>query len=109
MKPPTWTKKLPKKVTICGKRWKIKYNMRGGCMFDYCKSLITVGCMSGRDTALEGLIHEISEAVHVEMRYRFMKTSSGENGSYRFCMDHEQFEIHNIGLVAALRDCGLLC
>lgn len=105
---PAWTKKLPKSVTICGKRWKIKCNMRGGCMFNYLKSLITVGCNCGSDTAIEGLIHEISEAVHIEMRYRYARASGGENGDMLFCMNHNQFEIHNLCLVAALRDCGLL-
>lgn len=105
---PTWTKKLPKNVTICGKRWRIKYNMLGGCMFEYRKSLITVGCYSGSDTAVEGLVHEISEVVHVELRYRYARTSGGENGDMLFCLNHNQFENHNLNMVAALRDCGLL-
>jgi len=105
---PAWVKKLPKKVTICGKRWAIKYNMMGGCMFDYRKNLITVGSNSGSDTAVEGLIHEISEAVHIEMRYRYSRANCGEDGDMLFCMNHNQFEIHNLCLVAALRDCELL-
>ena len=105
---PAWVKQLPKKVTICGKRWAIKCNDRGGCAFNYDNSLITVGCRSGKDTAVEGLVHEISEVVHVEMRNRFMRTCCGDNGDFRFCMDHGEFDIHNIALVAALRNCGLL-
>ena len=77
-------------------------------MFQYCNGRITVGCLSGRDSAIEGLIHEINEIVHVELRLRYTKASSGENGDIMFVMDHQQFEIHNINMVAALRDCGLL-
>lgn len=105
---PTWTKRRPRKVTICGKTWSIKYNMRGGCCFEYRKSLITVGCNSGEDTAIEGLVHEISEAVHVEHRNRYMRTGSGENGDFIFHLSHDTFETHNMSLVAALRDCKLL-
>jgi len=107
MKLPAWQKKLPKKVTICGRVYKIGYNMLRGAAFNCGPGKIMVGCDCARDVALESLIHEISEIVHVEMGFRFYRRQ-GENGDMMFVMNHVKFQQHNLLMVAALMDCGLL-
>lgn len=106
MKLPTFAKSLPRKVMICGVRYRINYNMKGGACFDCVTCKIAVGCRSGRDTAVQSLIHEISEIVHVHMYNRFH--NGGENGDNRFFMTHDDFDLHNTQLVAALQNCGML-
>lgn len=108
MKLPAWTKALPKKVTICGIRYRITYNMRsGGAYFSGRNCVIKVGCTCGRDTAIQALIHEISEVAHMILLTRF-NSGSWENGDMRFIMTHDDFERHNNELVAALKQCKLL-
>ena len=103
---PAWTKKMPKKVTICGRTFKIVYNMRRGALFSFDDAKITIGCVEPRDEIVDSLIHEISEAAHVLLGYRFH--NGGEGCEMIFHMDHAKFQNHNIMLVAALKDCGLL-
>lgn len=94
---------MPKKVVICGRTYKIKYNTnRGGCG-DLDEQIIIIGCVRSREVILEVLIHEISEIVHFELGYAF---HCGRE--QRFIMDHPQFQNHGIHLTAALLDCGLL-
>ena len=100
---PAWTKKMPKKVVICGRTYKIKYNQnRGGCA-DLDEQEIIIGCVRSKEVILEVLLHEISEIVLVELGYNF-----GHGREIRFVMDHAQFQNHGIMLTAALLDCGLL-
>lgn len=106
MKLLAWLKHLPRKVTICGVRYKIKYNMLSGAAFSCADAEIKVGCDCHRDVAINSLVHEISEAAYCELLMRFQ--SSRQNGDMRFIMTHNDFERHNNALVAALRDCGLL-
>lgn len=103
---PAYSKSLPRKVTICGVRYKITYNLRGGACFDCTDCFIKVGCRGTRDIAMQSLFHEISEIIHVSLLQRFY--SSYENGDKRFIMTHDDFERHNNELVGALRNCGLL-
>lgn len=103
---PNYAKSLPRKVTVCGLRFTITYNMRGGACFNCNDCTIKVGCSGTKDVAMQSLFHEISEIVHVELLQRFH--SSGENGDKRFIMTHDDFERHNNELVGALRNCGLL-
>jgi len=107
MKLPAWTKTMPKSVIICGVRYKIAYNMLGGACFSGANCKIHVGCGAGRDTAVQSLIHEISEAAHMILLTRFNR-GSWENGDMRFIMSHDDFERHNNELVAALKQCKLL-
>ncbi len=100
---PKWTKKLPKKVTICGRKHNIVYNMALGATADTSDQLITIGCQHSREVALELLVHEITELVYWELGYRY---SSGNET--RFSMSHAEFQNSTIVLVAALIDCGLL-
>lgn len=102
---PAWSKKMPRRVTICGKPYKVGYNMRGGACFNVQTYKITVGCIGTREEAHEMLIHEISECVHVELGHRYF---NGESGHYAFVLDHAAFQRHNLLMVAVLRDCGLL-
>jgi hypothetical protein len=74
MKLPAWTKKLPKKVTAYGKTGTIEYNMNYGCSLSTDDAtIILVGCAAGKDSAIEGLVHEISEWIHIELRQRFTR------------------------------------
>jgi len=106
MKLPHWTKSLPRKVTICGIRYSISYNLNRGCCFDCVTCKILVGCSSTKDVAVSGLIHEISEVIHVHQFNRFHNGS--ENGDLRFFMTHDAFERHNDELVNVLRSSGLM-
>jgi len=110
MKLPAWTKYLPKKVTICGRTYKIAYNMLDGASFGCRRCKILVGCDTTRDVAVEALIHEISEVVHCELGFRTHAGNAGnaENGDMVFVLDHQKFNQHNMLMVAALKDCGLL-
>lgn len=103
---PKWVDKLPKQIVILGVTYRIKYNMlRGACFC--CEDLeITVGCRTGRENTLHSLIHEISEIVHVHLLNRFY--NGPDNGDNRFFMDHDGFDQHNSGLVAALMSCGII-
>lgn len=103
MKLPAWSKKLPKKVTILGRVYKIVYNMEQGACGDCDKLEIIIGCCRPRVVALEYLVHEISEIIHVEAGYRFDCCRE-----HRFVMDHAEFQNHTMILVAALIDCGLM-
>lgn len=105
---PAWQKKMPKSVMICGKLTKIRYNLKRGCSLYWSEHVIIVGCSEGKDDAIDGLVHEISECVHIELRQRFTKHGNCENGDFLFVMDHDRFEQHNSLLVAALRDCGII-
>lgn len=100
---PVWAKKLPKKVTICGRPYKINYNMRRGAGGETDDLEINVGCQRARQVILETLIHEISELTHWELSNRYV---TGDE--LRFVMTHLDFQNHNVALVAALLDCGLL-
>lgn len=100
---PAWANKLPKKVTILGRIYKIKYNMERGACADGDDMEIIIGCLRSKAVALEFLVHEIGELIHLEVGYRF-----GFGRESRFIMDHAQFQNHTMILVAALIDCGLL-
>ncbi len=101
---PKWVKKLPKKVVICGRVYKIIHCMtREGAAFWLRDCIIELGCTYTQRVVCENLIHEISEIVHCEMRFR-TENSDG----YMFVMNHAQFQQHSMLLVAALRDCGIL-
>ena len=64
-----------------------------------------VRCNCTRAEAIDRLIHEISEIVHVETGTRF---GDGTNSKTRFILSHREFKQHNMLLVTALLDCGLL-
>lgn len=100
---PAWVKKLPKKVVILGRTYKIVYNMERGASGDPDDQVITIGCIRSKQVVLEFLVHEISELIHLELGYRF-----GCGGEIRIVMDHAEFQNHTIALTAALIDCGLL-
>jgi len=102
---PAWVKKMPKRVVICGTIYKINYNMGRGAEFSTNPPAIQVGCGDIRDIVIEAIIHEVSELVHVELGTRFYRRVEGD---YIFCLSHGRFQNHNLMLVAALRDCGLL-
>ncbi len=102
MKLPAWTNNMPSRVTICGKAYTVLYG--DSSSFDCTTHIIHVGCKATQDVAREELIHEISEALHVELGSRFQNRDS----EYSFAMDHTAFRNHNKLMVAALRDCGLM-
>lgn len=64
---PAWTKKLPKKVVICGRSYKIKYNMLNGAHFRTSTRSIVVGCCYSKEETADSLFHEISEIIHCEL------------------------------------------
>jgi hypothetical protein len=39
--------------------------------------------------------------------FRFF-SRQGDNGDLRFILNHDQFQQHNMLLVAALKDCGVI-
>ena len=102
---PAWTKKMPKKVTICGIVYQIRYIMERGASFQTRPPLIEVGVADGERYTTEPMIHEISEIIHTEMGTRLYRRVEGD---YVFVCSHGQFQNHNLMLIAALRDCGLL-
>lgn len=105
MKLPKWANKLPKKVTICGYPYKIIYNMATDACFNTGEHIIKVGCNCPQALAREMLFHEISEIIHIEIGSRHCRCT---DSYYLFAMDHVKFSDHNMLLVAALKDCGLL-
>jgi hypothetical protein len=94
---------MPKKVTICGKTYKIIYNMQQGACGGLEAQEIMIGCNRTKDVSFEYLIHEISELAHVYLGNRF-----SQGHEMRFVMDHAQFQNHAAAFTAALIDCGLL-
>jgi len=103
MKLPAWQKKLPRKVTLCGRTYEIIYNMQRGACGDFDTQKITIGCSCSKEVTLDYLVHEISEIIHTQLGYTF-----GYGREERYVMVHAQFQNHNMLLVAALLDCGLL-
>ena len=104
---PAWSKKLPRSVTVTGVKYKITFHMdHSGACFNCTLCTIKLGCTGTRDIAMQALIHEISEVVHVHHMNRFH--SGSENGDLVFVMDHDAFEKHNYAFHAAMVDCGLL-
>ncbi len=101
---PKWVSKLPKRVTICGRPYKITYNMLNGASFRTSTRNIVVGCRYTKDETADSLFHEISEIIHCELGFR-SETSYSE---VLFVMDHQKFQQHSMLLFAALKDCGLL-
>ena len=102
---PKWVKKMPKSVTICGTTYGIEYTMGRGAEFKIHPPIIQVGCDDVREIVMEALIHEINEVTHVELGTRFYRRVEGD---YIFVMSHGRFQNHNLMMVAALRECGLL-
>lgn len=104
---PAYSKKLPRRVTICGRVYTISYNMLAGASFGCQRCWIKVGVDVPRDIAFEALIHEISEIVHCELGFRTYN-GRAESGDMRFNLSHQEFSQHNMLMVAALKDCGLI-
>lgn len=80
--------------------------MLGGASFDCDDAKIIIGCIGPYAEAIDSLVHEISEIVHVMGGTRFY--NGGRSSELIFVTDHAKFQNHNMMLVAALIDCGLL-
>ena len=102
---PKWVEKMPKKVVVCGTTYGITYTMGRGASFNVQPPAIEVGCGEVREIVMESIIHEISEITHVELGTRFYRRVDND---HIFVMTHGRFQNHNLMLVAALRECGLL-
>ena len=86
-------------INIAGKEFKILISKdTSGAEFDYNKQVIELGVYDEK-YAIELLIHEISEIIHVMLGNRLFKN---ENNSYIFIMDHSEFQTHNEILVNTL-------
>ena len=86
-------------INIAGKEFKILISKdTSGAEFNYSEQVIKLGVYDEK-YAIEILIHEISEIIHVMLGHRLFKS---ENNSYIFIMDHSEFQTHNEILVNTL-------
>ena len=86
-------------INIAGKEFKILISKdTSGAEFNYSEQVIKLGVCDEK-YAIEILIHEISEIIHVMLGNRLLKN---ENNSYIFLMDHCGFQAHNEILVNTL-------
>lgn len=85
--------KIPKKIDICGKIFTIKQDKTLlGAAFDFDTRIITLGTNSKQEGDIfEGLMHEISEAIHIIQGTRFEDVG---NSSYLFVQNHNTFQSH---------------
>ena len=92
-------KKLPTKVMICGRTFRIYYHSgEGGCggHFDCGAGIIRISAGGAPDDLIyQILVHEVVESILTERNLRFaIMTGMDEhqNMGLRFVMDHQQFE-----------------
>ena len=86
-------------INIAGKEFKVIISKEtSGAEFNYNEQVIKLGVYDEK-CAIEILIHEISEIIHIMLGHRLFKS---ENNSYIFIMDHSEFQTHNEILVNTL-------
>ena len=86
---------IPKELNICGRIFKVtededSYNSS----FNFLDNSIVVGTKYPEDNqtpTLQGLVHEISEIIHIILGQRFQDTY---NDSYLFLCNHNGFQSH---------------
>jgi len=84
--------KLPKKVLIAGKYWKVRTDKTtNGGSFRGDLAEMTIGTQYPQDV-LETFLHEVIEATLMERHCRFYLYSAEGNESYRFFFNHEEFD-----------------
>jgi hypothetical protein len=88
--------KYPKKITICGNEFIMKYDKKeGGGSFKYPygneKGLIIIGTRDlkgDNGDFLAILVHELTEIIHTELFTRFKAPDNDSN--YHFCYNHKE-------------------
>ncbi len=97
--------KLPKKIIIAGKEWKVKkLPNQGGGSFESCPPEICVGTKWRSEIAIS-FIHEALEAILTERMHRYkLPYVAEDNSNYMFVMNHEQMAQVSRDLALALKD-----
>jgi hypothetical protein len=85
--------KIPNKVPICGRMYKIRTNSKTfEGSFSEADQCITVGTAFPPDIP-EILLHEIVEATCAIRNIRYVaERGEPDNGDYRFMFNHDEFE-----------------
>ena len=84
---------IPKRVTLCGREFKVVTDKKsGGGSFSEGKNLITIGTYY-KEEIPEIFAHEIFEAILAirDMRYALQRDQA-DNGDYKFVFSHKEFE-----------------
>lgn len=98
--------KIPKSVDILGHKFKIIKNPKtNGGFFNIGLdgneiTIGTLGMEDNPDWTFNVLMHEISEAIHCLLNYRY--EAYGDIKDYKFVMNHKEFENHNLILSGIL-------
>ncbi len=93
--------KIPKKVTICGKVYKVSLDKTTGNSSGYTwPQTIKVGAIKSQSTErrFENYVHEIVELVTCEHKTRF----EAADDEIVFVMDHKQFSNLCVSVASAL-------
>lgn len=91
-------KKL-KEVEILGHKVKMKWSPKiGGGYVVISDEGNEIGISTSTEKGdpfdlIEILMHELSEIIHILLRFRYDDPSV--HGNYKFFMDHKEFELHN--------------
>ena len=85
--------KLPLKLTICGKVYKIIRKDLGGGEFCLGDQRIVIGTRWSDEVQFETFIHEIMEVILAEKDFRYSReVDQRTNGDYLFSFNHKEFE-----------------
>jgi len=92
--------KIPKKMRMFGYDWKIKITDKSEGSFVWKTKTIEIGDKYGEKEAI--LLHEIMEAIFVELHMRY--TGMEGNMPYTFHFDHTEFCKFHKSLYQILKD-----
>ena len=94
--------KIPKQITINGRKIKVKQKKMNGGSFNWWDHEIIIASNVCKDLQEEILLHEIVEYIMVDMDLRYSLQLDNSNGDYLFSFSHQQYVIFIKSLHAAL-------
>lgn len=96
--------KIPKKIIICGKEFKIILDKKkSGGSFTFSDCTIIIGGLYPEDIP-NIFLHEVIEAIFAERGMRYKLYNDSQNQDYRFVFNHQEFENAIFDVAYALKD-----
>ena len=85
--------KIPKKIPICGRPYKVKVDpTHDGGSLSEADQLIVIGTVDPKKVP-DIFLHEVWEATVAIRNFRYvLQRAEPDNGDYLFCMNHAQYE-----------------